>query len=99
MIYVGEHVVFERIGMMSGATLFIHVHVTLGDQTLEKTSRQFLRTTGIRIRNTGESRRNHQDTKRNHIWPSIATPESHGITLEPGCRTTQVRCAGYLHYS
>lgn len=28
--YSKEHVVFERIGQMSGATSFIHVHVTLG---------------------------------------------------------------------
>jgi hypothetical protein len=32
----GEHVVFERIGMMSGATSFIHVHVTLGIELLRK---------------------------------------------------------------
>ena len=36
MINAGEHVVFERIGMMSGATSFIHVHVTLGIELLRK---------------------------------------------------------------
>jgi len=37
----GEHVVFERIGMMSGATSFIHVHVTLGIELLRKQVDQF----------------------------------------------------------
>jgi hypothetical protein len=36
MINAGEHVVFERIGMMSGATSFIHVQVTLGIELLRK---------------------------------------------------------------
>jgi hypothetical protein len=36
MINAGEHVVFERIGMKSGATSFIHVHVTLGIELLRK---------------------------------------------------------------
>jgi len=36
MINAGEHVVFERIGMMSGATSFIHVHVTLGIELLRE---------------------------------------------------------------
>ena len=30
LVTTKEHVVFERIGMMAGATSFIHVHVTLG---------------------------------------------------------------------
>jgi hypothetical protein len=35
-INASEHVVFERIGMMSGATSFIHVHVTLGIELLRE---------------------------------------------------------------